>query len=138
MDTRSGNIVTLPSTCRPAYSTQFMDQAIHVLLLTYVDMFQEGPIHGRADGVRGVLGKQHMAAIVAFVESRQNVGRVVRSVAVCLDGTELCALRRVWHGQSGLDGRGVDLWPWRILGGGDGSGRAQEGSAQRGLHDAAW
>lgn len=94
-------------------------------------MFQEGPIHGGADGVRGVLGKQHMAAVVAFVESRQDVGRVVRSIAVCLDGTKLCALGRVWHGQSGLDGRGVNLRPGRVLGGGDGGGRAQEGSAQR-------
>lgn len=43
-------------------------------MLTYVDMFQESPVHGRADGVRGVLAKQHMAAVVASVESRQNVG----------------------------------------------------------------
>lgn len=84
-------------------------------------MFQEGPVHGRADGVRSVLAEQHMAAVVALMESRQDVGRVVGSVAVCLDSTELGPLGRLWHSQSGLLGRRADDWPCRVLGGCDNS-----------------
>lgn len=81
-------------------------------------MPQEGPVHGGADGVGGVAGEQHVAAVVAGVEGVQDEGRVVGAVAVRLDGAELCARRRAGDGQARLLGRRHDLRARRVGAGG--------------------
>lgn len=77
-------------------------------------MPQERPVHGRAHGVGGVGGEQHVAAVVALVEGGQHEGRVVGPVAVGPHGAEPRPRRRAGHGDAGLQGRGDDLGPRRV------------------------
>lgn len=72
-----------------------------------------------------------MAAIVALVERRQDVRRVIGTVAVGLDDAVLSALRRRRHGQPGLVGRGRDGGPRGASRGGE-QRRAQGGGRPHG------
>lgn len=97
--------------------------------LTDVDMSEERPIHGSTDGVRLILREQNLAAIIALVKGRQDVRGIVRPIAVCLDGTELCPFRWARYGYSGLVRRRHDGWPGRTRGG-DASHKSHQGGTQ--------
>lgn len=55
---------------------------VFVSSLTQIHMLEEGHVHGLANSV-GLVGVEHdLAAIVALLEGRQDIGRVVSAVTV--------------------------------------------------------
>lgn len=77
--------------------------------LTNVDGLEESPVHGSTNGVCGVLAEHDMATIVAVLESRQDVLRIIRAISICLDDTLLRPDWWVWNWQSGLSWGGHNL-----------------------------
>lgn len=77
-----------------AWETQLLCSALECGMagLTDVNGFKEGPIHGSTDGVRSILAEHDMATIVAVIEGRQDVLRIIRAIAICLNDTLLCPI----------------------------------------------
>lgn len=86
--------------------------------LTNINVLEKGPVHGGADEVRDILAEDDVAAVVAVVEGRQNVRRVVRhAVSVGLDIAHLVARRWDRDRQTRLLGVCRDLWAGRDVAG---------------------
>lgn len=91
-------------------------------------MLEERPVHGSPHGVNSILREHNLAAIVALVKGRQDVGGIVGPVAVCLNSAELGPCRWGRYGHSGLFGRRHDVRPGRNRGGGASHGGQQGGT----------